>query len=240
MIRNSISGAKILVTLLIHYDVSMSDTAPPPSGPNDAALHAAPLQHRIVQHRGRRYSIKLEPEFWTWLEGLAAMRGMRLNSLVADVAARLPTSVNLASGLRQFCMSEAGQRIVRLEDRVVDLSLAGGHTNLAVIIEACPAPTILIAGNHEILRVNGAFARWSGIARGDLIGRMYDHVFSLATAAPLHEVWDQFARGYPRPIPAKLTYLAPGRVVVAKTALCAASVKSREAFTVLAMIDVTW
>jgi hypothetical protein len=91
-----------------------------------------------------------------------------------------------------------------------------------------------------VLKVNGAFARWSGIARDQLVGRTFDHVFSLATSAPLPEVWGQFARGYPRPVPAKLTYLAPGRVVVAKASLCAASVKSRDTFSVLIMIDVTW
>ena len=189
----------------------MSETGSKALPAGQTVQSAERLRQRIVQYRGRRFSIKLEPEFWSWLEGLAATRGLRLNTMIAEIAAKLPEDVNLASGLRQYCLLEASQRIVRLEDRVLELSLASGFTNLATIIEANPAPALLVSSAREVLKVNGSFARWSGIARGQLVGRAFDHVFSLATSAPLPEVWEQFARGYPRPVPAKLTYLAPGR-----------------------------
>lgn len=213
----------------------MSESASP-----ETADKAPGLRHRILQSRGRRYSLKLEPEFWTWLEGLAASRGVRLNVLVAELAENLPAGASLASGLRQYCLMEAGQRIMRLEDRVLELSLASGFTNLSTLVEACPAPSILISNRHEIVKVNGAVARWMGVSRGDLVGRRFDHVFNLATAAPLAEVWKEFGLGYARPVPAKLTYLAPGRVVVAKASLCAASVRGPDDFSYLVMIDVTW
>ena len=38
---------------------------------------------RIVQYRGRRYSIRLEPVFWQSLEALAEGQGKRLGRLVA-------------------------------------------------------------------------------------------------------------------------------------------------------------
>jgi len=196
------------------------------------------MRQRIVQHHGRRFSLKLEPEFWVWLEGLAASRRLRLNVLIADIAGKLAPGGNLASALRQYCLSEAGHRIMRLEERVLDLSLARGTTKLATIVEACPAPALLVTHDRVILRVNGAFARWSGISRKDLIGRPFGHYFNIAAAAPMAEVWRRIGQGYDRPIPAKLTYLAPGRVVVAKATLCSASVKSPDDFTCIVMIDV--
>ncbi len=198
------------------------------------------MRQRIVQHRGRRYSLKLEPEFWVWLEGLAAARHMRLNVLIAEIAREIPDGGNLASALRQYCLAEAGHRIMRLEDRVLDLTLSSGLTKLPVIVEASPAPTLLVSHDHVILRVNGAFARWSGISRKDLIGRPFDRFFNFAAAAPMAEVWRRLGQGYDRPIPAKLTYLAPGRVVVAKATICAASIKSPRDFSCMVMIDVTW
>lgn len=208
---------------------------------NPLAPGAAPaMRQRIIQHQGRRFSLKLEPEFWIWLEGLAAARHVRLNVLIAEIAGQLPKGANLASTLRQYCLSEAGQRIMRLEERVLDLSLAKGSTKLASIVEASPAPTLLVTHDRVILRVNGAFARWSGISRKDLIGRPFGHFFNFSAAAPIAEVWRRLGQGYDRPIPAKLTYLAPGRVVVAKATLCSASIKSPDDFTCLVMIDVTW
>ena len=49
-----------------------------------------------------RTSIKLEPEFWSYLKEVADSRGIRLSRLVNDVAAASPERTNLASTLRTF------------------------------------------------------------------------------------------------------------------------------------------
>jgi predicted DNA-binding ribbon-helix-helix protein len=54
-----------------------------------------------------RTSIKLEVEFWTFLEELAAGRGLSLAKLVSEVAAAHPDHINLASRLRRFALAQA-------------------------------------------------------------------------------------------------------------------------------------
>jgi predicted DNA-binding ribbon-helix-helix protein len=54
-----------------------------------------------------RTSIKLEKEFWAFLEKLAAARGTRLSKLVREVAAAHPDRSNLASTLRVFALAQA-------------------------------------------------------------------------------------------------------------------------------------
>ena len=44
------------------------------------------MRHRIIQHSGRRYSVKLADAVWENLESLAGEAGLRLNQLVARVA----------------------------------------------------------------------------------------------------------------------------------------------------------
>ena len=46
-------------------------------------------QQRIVQADGRRYSLRLEPEFWSALERAAKDRGVRLGRLVGVGVAEL-------------------------------------------------------------------------------------------------------------------------------------------------------
>ena len=71
---------------------------------------AGPRQ-RILQADGRRYSLKLEEPFWEALDLAARERGLKLGRLVAQLAAELPGSGNLASQLRLFCLAEGQRRL---------------------------------------------------------------------------------------------------------------------------------
>jgi predicted DNA-binding ribbon-helix-helix protein len=54
-----------------------------------------------------RTSIKLEAEFWSFLEELAAGRGLSLARFVSEVANAHPDRTNLASTLRIFALAQA-------------------------------------------------------------------------------------------------------------------------------------
>jgi predicted DNA-binding ribbon-helix-helix protein len=54
-----------------------------------------------------RTSIKLEAEFWSFLEELAAGRGLSLARFVSEAANAHPDRTNLASTLRIFALAQA-------------------------------------------------------------------------------------------------------------------------------------
>ena len=59
-----------------------------------------PLHKRSFSLAGHRTSVALEQEFWDALEVLAAVRGLALSALVAEVDAARAGSQPLASALR--------------------------------------------------------------------------------------------------------------------------------------------
>jgi predicted DNA-binding ribbon-helix-helix protein len=62
-----------------------------------------------------RTSIKLEVEFWSFLEELAAGRGLSLARFVSEVANAHPDRTNLASTLRLFVLAQARGTIRQAE-----------------------------------------------------------------------------------------------------------------------------
>lgn len=79
------------------------DATPPTS---TAPVTASLWEQRILQLDGKRYSLRLEREFWSALEAIARRRKLRLNRLVADIASRRPAESNLSSMLRVYCLGE--------------------------------------------------------------------------------------------------------------------------------------
>ncbi len=204
---------------------------------NDHLLRSAAIRHRILQSAGRRYSVKLEAAFWRVLEETAALRGVRLNQLVGQLAKSLSLERGLTAALRLFCLDEAINRLRVAEDEIGDLSLAAGATDIAAIIEACPAPCLVISQGRVIQRVNGAFTRWLQARHEDLLGQPVDRFFQIRGHFRLDELWARFGNGYSKPVPAKLAYVAPGRVTVAKAYLCPTAVKGPDDFSCLIMLD---
>ena len=66
---------------------------------------------RSITIAGHQTSISLEPVFWSAVERAAAVRGLPLSALVAELDAlrvQEPEPANLASALRTWLMVEAG------------------------------------------------------------------------------------------------------------------------------------
>lgn len=223
------NATRILYTLVcVVFDVSEI---------NDHLVRSAAIRHRILQSAGRRYSVKLEAAFWRVLEETAALQGMRLNQLVGQLAESLSLERGLTSALRLFCLDEAINRLRAAEDEIADLSLAAGTTDIAAIIEACPAPCLVISQDRIIQRANEAFIHWLQARHEDLLDQPMDRFFQIRGHFRLDELWARFGSGYSKPVPAKLAYVAPGRVTVAKAYLCPTAVKGPDDFSCLIMLD---
>jgi predicted DNA-binding ribbon-helix-helix protein len=197
----------------------------------------AGVRHRIVQHGRRRYSIKLEAGFWRCLEECAHRRGMRLNHLVGALASRHPDALGFAASLRLFCLRETAQRLAAAEAEAKSLALATGATDLGAIVNACPSPCLVLSYDRTITLANEPFARWLSIDVGSLAGKPIEHFFQIRGHFRLDDLWSRFGRGLVKAMPAKLAYVAPGRVVVAKANLCAAAVKGPNDFSCLVLLD---
>jgi predicted DNA-binding ribbon-helix-helix protein len=72
-----------------------------------------------------RTSIKLEPEFWSYLKEVAQDRSIRLSRLVNEVAMASPERTNLASTLRTFSLVHAQLRWQGLEQELQKLTWRG-------------------------------------------------------------------------------------------------------------------
>lgn len=198
---------------------------------------SAAVRHRIVQFGGRRYSIKLEQGFWAFLEETARKQGVRLNQLVGRLAADHPQEIGFSAALRLYCLTEARARLGTAEEALQNASLAAGTTDLTAIVGACPAPSVVLGFDRTIRLVNEPFARWLGADHQALIGKPIEHFFQIRGHFRLDDLWARFGQGMTAAVPAKLAYVAPGRVVVAKAFLCATAIKGPEDFSCLIMLD---
>jgi predicted DNA-binding ribbon-helix-helix protein len=222
----------------------MNDLPPPLPPPEarvaeepDSAAESAAVQHRILQASGVRYSLKLETAFWQVLERVARRRGMALRELVSKLAEGLPEHMNLAAGLRWWCVQHMRESLDRTEARANQLAFSRGEASVPLIVSACPAPAVQVAYSGEIVAVNAAFVRWCGSAETELMGRRIDHIFQVKTQRPMEDVLRRFRDRLPEVVPAKITFVRPGRVVVARAMLCVATHTSDEQFSYLLMIE---
>ena len=85
-----------------------------------------------------RTSIKLEKEFWAYLKDVAEERGIRLSTLVNEVAEATPERTNLASTLRTFALSHARLRSQTMQRELERLSLAAPARLFATASEGSP------------------------------------------------------------------------------------------------------
>jgi predicted DNA-binding ribbon-helix-helix protein len=182
-----------------------SEAAPPASVLPELAL---PWEQRILQLDGKRYSLRLEHEFWAALETTAARRKLRLNRLVADIASRRSGESNLSSRLRVFCLGE-------MERASAGRSLSLDTGSINAFIEAAPTPGLLIDTGQIVLTANNAFVHWSGVKRALLLGQKLVAHFRLQGACGFDALWS-------RPIREKETRIIgvmPGRVRAAEAKL---------------------
>jgi predicted DNA-binding ribbon-helix-helix protein len=161
-----------------------------------------------------RTSIKLEPEFWSYLKEVADSRGIRVSRLVNDVAAATPDRTNLASTLRTFCLIHAQLRWRGLERELEQLNLAGNTQDLPRVLDACPLPCLLLNADRTIKRLNQAFAAWLHVDGRGVLGQRLDNIMILR-GAEMSALWQRvFGDGGKGRFNA--TYVSPGKVRTAQ------------------------
>jgi len=194
------------------------------------------LRHRILQCDGRRYSLKLEPAFWTSLEAAAKRRNLRLSQLIRDIAAEPAAGSSLSGRLRQFCLEEAESLAFRLESQIESQVPTSDSHDLVGIVAVCPLPCIVVSATGRINRANEAFGRWMNADPKEFLGKPLDHYFQLRLPVPLTGMAAQALKGGARHCSAKIAFVAPGRVVVAKAKICLLGVRNPVDFAYLVMI----
>lgn len=169
---------------------------------------APPWEQRILQLDGRRYSLRLEHEFWSALETIAARRKLRLNRLVAEVASRQPGDANLTSILRVFCLSE-------MERAAASRAPAIDNAGIAALIERAPAAGLVLDAEQIVHAANDAFLRWSGIKRASLLHQKLAAHFSIQGATGFDGLWTRATSEEQ----ARIVGIMPGRVLAAQVRL---------------------
>jgi predicted DNA-binding ribbon-helix-helix protein len=162
-----------------------------------------------------RTSIKLEPEFWAYLNEMAEEQGIRPSALVNQVAAATPDRTNLASTLRTFALQQARQRAQTLQHELDRLALAGSTQDLTRVLEACPLPCLVLDRERTIKQLNPAFATWLHLDPRATLGQRLDHIMILR-GAELKEMWAGLADGRLPRGRFTATYVSPGKVRTAQ------------------------
>jgi PAS domain S-box-containing protein len=181
------------------------------------------MRHRIIQHKGRRYSLKLEQAVWLELDQIAALSGQRLNRLVAAVAAdSAREGVSLTAVLRRRCLEHAQRQAVTLATAARD-----GHTGrgvpLGLIAEACPSPCAIVAQDHRVISVNTALEKWLGIETKSIVGKRIDDLFAFEKTISLDDIAARFGDGIATIHHLRAAIVRSGRMIVARASLCPAA-----------------
>jgi predicted DNA-binding ribbon-helix-helix protein len=182
------------------------------------------MRHRILQHAGRRYSLKLDGIVWEVLEELAKKSGLRLNELVARIAQEAGDEGALTAALRLYCLREMRRRLAEQDSAIKELTLTSRGVPTILFAEACPTPCFLVGGDNVILEINEPAERWMSAEGQALVGKNIGHYLQIKTVPPVDEIIRQFGDGVRRVFPARVLHVRPGRLVMARANLCPAIV----------------
>ncbi|MHA1599282.1 MAG: ribbon-helix-helix domain-containing protein [Alphaproteobacteria bacterium] len=177
---------------------------------------------RILQHLGRRYSIRLEPIFWQSLDSLAARQGMRLGRFVAE-RAETYRGANFASYLRVICMLDAGQALAHA-------TLRPSQGSLIDLVTGCTSPGLVLTRHRTIVAYNGGLEQWLGPAHKPLAGAELTSIMQIRTRRPLNEIWEEMLDGKLARADINVLNVEPGRVVAANARLLALHAPEEDAF----------
>jgi predicted DNA-binding ribbon-helix-helix protein len=194
------------------------------------------MRHRIIQQSGRRYSLKLDDLTWQALEAVARAEKIRLNQLVARVAAETGDA-NLTGALRQLCLERALQRAALLERELAAVSRLGRGMPVSAMVEGMPTPCFALSQRHEVLRVNAPAVSWSGLEEQALLGQKIDRYLQIIANQSLDNIVAEFGRGVVKLFPARVLCPKPGRLLMARGMICPALVRSADDLAYLLMID---
>lgn len=118
--------------------------------PTIDASDIEPHFRAVAARAGERRGIRLERIYWEGLRRISAESGMTTADIVQRAAMQVPESANLASLLRVISFKWALRRLTQLEEKT-------SLNNLNAIVQASPAPTIVMTRERKILLFNDPF-----------------------------------------------------------------------------------
>jgi predicted DNA-binding ribbon-helix-helix protein len=204
-ILNHVLGAMTTSEGEMLYDGAI-ETAPETSAVSEPGPR---WEQRILQYDGRRYSLRLEHEFWSALERIGERRKLRLNRLVADIARQCAEDDNLSSAVRVFCMTENQQSALAR-------SAGADRTSLLALAETAPSPCFVLDADQIILGISDGFLRWSGVPRDSLLRQKVTTHFRFQGAAGFDAIAARAACGFAQPETLRIISVVPGRVLAAE------------------------
>lgn len=166
------------------------------------------LRPRVLQYRGRRYSLRLERIFWSRLERMAQERGQRLGQLVGELAEQEKEgSGSLASRLRVACLLHAEAVEAGGED-------AKGASSFLATFDAAPSPGLIITAQQDIVRMNRALVDWLGASNARIIGQRLGDAFEIRARPPFSVTWESLRQGIASRAVVQLVRRVPGQVLI--------------------------
>lgn len=184
---------------------------------------SVPLIHRVVQADGRRFSLKFEQPFWTILEEEAGRQELSVARLVQRVAQGTSGDASLTAALRLYCLDVLRERTKEIPSAAAGADEAGAFLRseeqalrrVVGFFATVPAAGLLLNRQEQVVCVNRAFEEWSRVRGDHLVGKSVHWHFQLRMPEPAATVLQRFADGAPQTLAARVSYISPGRIVVA-------------------------
>ena len=114
------------------------------------AVEAEPRFRAVIGKSGERRGIRLEGIYWDALQWLASATRVSLSDVVEKAAQQVPQNGNLASILRVIAVKSLWQRLNAVE-------AMSSMENLSALVQASPAPTIVLTREKKIQLFNEPF-----------------------------------------------------------------------------------
>ncbi len=184
--------------------------------------HFSP-EPRVVQFNKQRYSLRLEPVYWQWLEMQAKRQDKRLGELIADLHHH-HDGKNFSGYVRCFCMigAVAGDGGNGGDDVIGD-GVAGqdvGLSSIKLALIHAPAPGLLINRNGRVLTINDPMSKWLGKGHKPIINAELGDYFQLRIGG--QQLQDFLAMEDPQAehrLDFRFSYRARGRISTAKATI---------------------
>jgi predicted DNA-binding ribbon-helix-helix protein len=213
-------------------EIDTAEETPAPLG-----VPTPPVQHRIVQFRNRRYSLKLGADVWDILDIAARRRGVRLNQLVGEIAETAGAEINLSATLRSYCMEELKFQVADLELRLRESKMQAGGVSVEIIAEAMPVPCFVLNESSVVVKSNAAAQKWLGVDEAGLRDQQIERYMQIKVPIPMPRIIAQFGAGRAQSFPARVICLRPGRLIMAKANICPATIRSVTDLLFLLIVD---
>jgi predicted DNA-binding ribbon-helix-helix protein len=176
--------------------------------------HFAP-EPRVVQFNKQRYSLRLEPVYWQWLESEAARQSKRIGQLIAELHDH-HDGKNFSGYVRCFCMLGAVAGQTRggkgeKKEEIATLKTAMLHS---------PAPGMIINQYARILIINDPLSNWLGDGHRPIINELLGDYFQLRIGGQKMDKFltDSAGNAGDR-LDFRFSYRARGRISTAKASV---------------------